>query len=145
MAYKGRPVTFTRTVGMKGQALYRSGVVYVDVQLTTEIELECSRCLKPVSYPVRLERSMEIHEEPETGFEGVLLDGFSYEHGVDQLELLPYFEKLVATSLESKPLCRPDCKGLCPTCGRDLNQEACACAQERSIDPRLEKLKELLT
>jgi uncharacterized metal-binding protein YceD (DUF177 family) len=39
-------------------------------------------------------------------------------------------------------LCRPDCKGLCPTCGANLNYGPCDCQDE--IDPRLAKLRELL-
>ena len=41
-----------------------------------------------------------------------------------------------------QPLCRPDCRGLCPVCGADLNQRSCSCVQE-DIDPRWEKLKSL--
>jgi uncharacterized protein len=37
-------------------------------------------------------------------------------------------------NIPMKPLCRPDCAGLCPTCGADLNQTRCACA--KSVDPR---------
>ena len=145
LTYKGRPLAYTRAIHIQGQASHSSGIVYVSVQLATAIEVECSRCLKSVSLPVQLAESFELQEEPEAGLPGVLLDEFSYEHGVDELELMPYFERLIAASLESKPLCRPDCKGLCPTCGRDLNQGPCGCAEKRSGDPRLEKLKELLT
>ena len=38
-------------------------------------------------------------------------------------------------SLPMKPLCRPDCRGLCPDCGTDLNAGACGCV-ERTVDPR---------
>jgi uncharacterized protein len=40
--------------------------------------------------------------------------------------------------LPMKPLCRPDCKGLCPQCGLNLNDEACSCAPD--VDPRLASL-----
>jgi uncharacterized protein len=39
-----------------------------------------------------------------------------------------------------KPLCREDCRGLCPTCGEDLNVTACGCAAE-AADPRWEALR----
>ena len=41
-----------------------------------------------------------------------------------------------------QPLCRPDCRGLCPVCGVDLNQQSCSCGKD-DIDPRWEKLKNL--
>jgi len=144
LAYKGQSLDYTRPVHMKGQAFYRSGIVSVRVFLTTEIEAECSRCLKPIHLPVQLAEELEMQEEPEAGFQGVLLEEFSFEHGVDELELMPYFEQLIVTSLESKPLCRSDCRGLCPTCGKDLNEGVCACGEQRAVDPRLEKLKDLL-
>ena len=44
--------------------------------------------------------------------------------------------------LDTKNLCSPDCKGLCPGCGADLNREPCRCKKE--VDPRLAKLAQLL-
>lgn len=142
--YKGRALAFKRAVHLEGQAFYRGGIVYLEAQLTTEVEMECSRCLKPLSVPVELKESLEFHEEPPTGLRGAPLVGFSYAHGAEELELMPYIERLIAASLESKPLCRPDCAGLCPSCGRDLNEGPCGCEGQRAVDPRLEKLKELL-
>jgi uncharacterized protein len=41
-----------------------------------------------------------------------------------------------------KPLCRADCSGLCPTCGKDLNEGQCNC-ERTEIDPRWAKLSKL--
>ncbi|NLA05033.1 MAG: DUF177 domain-containing protein, partial [Firmicutes bacterium] len=41
------------------------------------------------------------------------------------------------------PLCKPDCRGLCPGCGVDLNETTCSCEDESRIDLRWQKLKEL--
>jgi uncharacterized protein len=46
-------------------------------------------------------------------------------------------------SLPMQPLCKPDCAGLCPICGQDLNQGPCDCVSVE-IDPRWEKLGLLL-
>ena len=45
-------------------------------------------------------------------------------------------------NMDSKLLCRPDCKGICPRCGKNLNEGACSCRPE--IDPRLAVLGQLL-
>jgi len=45
----------------------------------------------------------------------------------------------VLLSVPMKPLCRNDCAGLCPVCGRDLNEGACNCRKEE-LDPRLAPL-----
>jgi len=49
---------------------------------------------------------------------------------------------MVILSVPMKPLCKEDCKGLCPVCGANLNYEDCGHTQEK-VDPRLLKLKEL--
>jgi uncharacterized protein len=46
-------------------------------------------------------------------------------------------------AVASGVLCQEDCQGLCPTCGVNLNQTTCHCAED-TVDPRLEKLKDLL-
>jgi uncharacterized protein len=48
----------------------------------------------------------------------------------------------ILLQLPSKFLCKDDCKGICPTCGNNLNELQCIC--DKPIDPRLEALKELL-
>jgi len=142
--HKGRMLPFKRDVTLKGRVFYRSGIVYLRAQLSTEVEVECSRCLAPLAAPVQLEVSLELHEEPESGLKGAPLEGFHYPQGAEELELLPYLERLISSSLESKPLCRPDCQGLCPSCGHDLNVGPCGCVESRPGDPRLEVLKKLL-
>jgi uncharacterized protein len=46
-------------------------------------------------------------------------------------------------TLPMKPLCRPDCQGLCPVCGKNRNREQCDCKAEW-VDPRLAELRKLL-
>ncbi|MCD6541422.1 DUF177 domain-containing protein, partial [Candidatus Bipolaricaulota bacterium] len=68
--------------------------------------------------------------------------------GMQYLELRPYIENGVRLAIERKPLCKPDCKGICPHCGANLNVEGhkLGCqALEKEVDPRWAKLKELLT
>jgi uncharacterized protein len=45
-------------------------------------------------------------------------------------------------ALPMKPLCREDCKGLCPICGVNRNRETCSCRSEW-VDPRMEALRKL--
>ncbi len=106
-------------------------------------ELECSRCLVP--YPFREDETFSLllyPRRPATGDETELaaeeLDALFFEDPV--VALAPIVEERVQIALPMKPLCRPDCKGLCAECGKDLNQGACACVHE-SADPRWEALK----
>ncbi|MCD6351684.1 MAG: DUF177 domain-containing protein [Armatimonadetes bacterium] len=61
----------------------------------------------------------------------------------DEVDLSELVRQLIIVSLPPRSLCRPDCKGLCPVCGADLNEGPCHC-EEQEIDPRLAPLKALL-
>jgi uncharacterized protein len=60
------------------------------------------------------------------------------------LDLAPLLRAEVLIEMSHRVFCREDCRGLCLTCGANLNRETCSCAQEE-IDPRLAVLKKLLT
>ncbi|NLH02379.1 MAG: DUF177 domain-containing protein, partial [Clostridiales bacterium] len=60
----------------------------------------------------------------------------------DWLDLSDLLETCFILSMESKFLCRENCEGLCPSCGKNLNDGPCGCKKE--IDPRLAVLGQLL-
>lgn len=140
-----RPLLFKEPVQVTGEASGNlDGRVSLTLQIYTEIEVKCDRCLAPIALPIALDQELTLCQEPASGFAGLLTEEFSYPHGTKELELMPYVRSLIVSSLELKYLCRLDCKGLCPHCGQDLNEGPCACAVEESGDPRLAVLKELL-
>ncbi len=61
----------------------------------------------------------------------------------EELDITEDIRDMVILSLPMKPLCSDTCKGLCPKCGTNLNEEKCNCVLEE-IDPRLEKLREFV-
>ena len=63
--------------------------------------------------------------------------------GEEGIDLAPMVRDIVIAALPIRNLCRPDCKGLCPKCGADLNQGDCGCDRE-VVDPRLAVLKDLM-
>jgi uncharacterized protein len=60
-----------------------------------------------------------------------------------ELDVAPLIRELAWLAIPMKHLCDPECKGLCPQCGVNLNEEPCQCEEIR-IDPRLAPLRELL-
>ena len=60
-----------------------------------------------------------------------------------QLPLDELVEEELILNLPSKNLCRKDCRGLCPKCGKNLNEGLCGCRSD-TIDPRLEVLRQLM-
>jgi len=142
LVYKGRPLRLKEKIHLSGEATYRSGTVYFAMKLKSLIELECSRCLKQFTAPLVIEETLEFREEARDEAGLAPTEGFTYEAGTQELELLPYLKSLMIVHLDPKPLCKADCKGLCPSCGQDLNEGRCDCQPERVVDPRLQKLKE---
>ncbi|HEY6146875.1 MAG TPA: DUF177 domain-containing protein, partial [Thermoanaerobaculia bacterium] len=68
------------------------------------------------------------------------LDVYFYDE--PEVSVAPIVEERIQMAVPMKPLCREDCLGLCPTCGKDLNQGPCNCRDE-AIDPRWEALSKL--
>jgi uncharacterized protein len=64
--------------------------------------------------------------------------GYFWEED-NYVEVTREVEEVIFINLPMKPLCSPDCRGLCPVCGANRNKEKCFC--EEAIDPRLAVLK----
>jgi uncharacterized protein len=115
--------------------------------VTTAVELTCSRCLEPFATPVtgRFDLRYLPHEENRgEGEREVQEDDLStaYYHD-DAIDLGGLVREQLYLTLPMKPLCRPECRGLCPECGANLNAVGCGCAP-RWEDPRFAPLKALL-
>ena len=109
-------------------------------------QVPCARCLEPVKMPLAAEYDLI--------FRPVGVDGGSAERSIsaqeteigyyqgDSLSLEDVLREQVLLSLPARTLCKPDCKGLCPRCGKNRNLEACTC-EEGPSDPRWEALSGL--
>jgi uncharacterized protein len=92
----------------------------------------CRRCTVPVSGTIAA-RVRERFTEPGARY-GDPDDEDSYRIVDDELDLWPMIHDVLVLELPLAPLCDPDCKGLCPGCGKDLNEGECGCVAPR--DPR---------
>jgi len=108
------------------------------LELAFDVSLEgpCFRCLTDAELPVSLRLREYDATKPESDEERTeyLAD--------DRLDLSAWAHDAIVLALPDKILCRPDCAGLCPFCGKDLNAEPHEHADERP-DPRWAKLSEL--
>lgn len=102
----------------------------------------CSRCLnevereREVPIDVRFEPGLDVWDE---GPGLYMLDA-----NREQVDVGPALREELILALPDYSLCRPDCRGLCPQCGTDLNEEECGCVRETG-DPRWEALRSQLT
>lgn len=114
------------------QGLYTQGVLRATVAQT------CSRCLTDMEQPVTSRLGELYHYPPETAEPDSLTVGD--DHHID---LTPIVREEFILSIPLQPLCRPDCKGLCPQCGANWNEGPCDCPSE-DRDPRWSGLLDLL-
>jgi len=115
---------------------------------------QCVRCLSDFNDPARLSFAVEYRREtspagrggpgrpgrssgpasaPPPESEDVLEN--VYPLAGDRLELVEMLREQVILAEPMQPLCRPDCRGLCPVCGQNRNERECGCAEERPDSP----------
>lgn len=122
-----------------GSVRNTAGVLMMQGRITTRIHGVCDRCTenftRDVEMPIDVVLVTELADE-ENEDEGVFnLIG-------DSADLEEIIRTIFVLNMDSRMLCKPDCKGICGGCGRNLNHEDCACQKE--IDPRLAALQQLL-
>jgi len=114
--------------------------------LATTLEVSCARCLEAVTQNVA--RAFDLLYRPQgtdAGKEEISITAADAEIGYykgDGLLLEDMLREQVLLSLPLKAICREDCKGLCPHCGKNLNMEQCSCTEPME-DPRWAALKEI--
>jgi uncharacterized protein len=110
------------------------------------LELQCARCLEPVRQDVS--RQFELLYRPlgvDAGRDELSVSDAEAEIGYYQGEgilLEDVLREQVLLALPLRTICREACKGLCPQCGKNLNQEQCSCAVPVE-DPRWAALKDI--
>ena len=115
-------------------------------ELATRLELLCARCLEPVAQDVT--RKFDLLYRPlgtDAGNEELSVTVAEAEVGYyqgDGLLLEDAIREQVLLAVPLKVVCREDCKGLCPTCGKNRNTEPCSCAPPLG-DPRWSALKDI--
>ena len=127
-------------VSRKRQRVHVSGTV------EAEIEVSCDRCLKPT--PVAVKSEFDVSYDPpdaDEASENMELqpdDLATSVYAGERLDVDELVREQLLLALPARSLCRAECQGLCPTCGVDLNEKKCDCAQQE-IDPRWAALAEL--
>lgn len=115
-------------------------------RVKTTIDLTCSRCLE--GFALAVDESFDVlylpHTAPGPGEERMVEDDdlstAFYEDNVIDLGQLMQEQCYLAVPM--KPLCKEDCRGLCPVCGTNLNTGSCEC-RPAWVDPRLAVLQQL--
>ena len=111
--------------------------------IAVRVEVACGRCLAPVTLPLAC-NVMELFTDPARKEEGEEDDpGYELLDDRTAIDLSTLARDAVLIDLPVQVRCRPDCQGLCPTCGVDRNREACGHDEEPVRDPRWAALADL--
>jgi len=134
--------------GLSGpvRLMHSQGGVLVQAQLRGEAVLLCARCVEPVAVPldVCIEETFRSTLDIVTG-KALAVEEEDRALWIDEHHMLNLEEVLRQSVLVTVPMhvvCRENCRGLCPTCGQNLNTGSCDCGPEP--DPRWSALLDLL-
>jgi uncharacterized protein len=153
----GHPLVMDLEIARSGEEVFVSG------EISGRLLLACSRCLEPAekgfqaSFRVVYLPAPETAGAPEGSGRAEQRSGLARETGssmVDSkdedvlyhvngwLDLNPMLREQIALCIPDRALCREDCRGLCPSCGADLNTAACGCTEGEGFS-KFDKLKAL--
>lgn len=127
----------SQPVIVEGRVQNKAGMLLLELQARTTLHCRCSRCLdafaldKVTDYDCVLAQEKQFDDSDEI----VLLDH-------DEVDLDDLARTAFILDMDTVFLCSPDCQGLCPGCGANLNREDCRCRKQ--VDPRLAALAKLL-
>jgi uncharacterized protein len=147
------PATFGRVeeefrlvgaVDLVADAVRDARQVRLTGRLTAPLECDCGRCLEPFPVPVDVPFDLLFLPASENRGEAereVADDdlGVAY-YREDAIDLAEVMREQFYLALPMKPLCRDDCRGLCPVCGLNRNRETCSC-ETAWVDPRMDALR----
>ena len=122
-----------------GSVRNTAGVLVMTGNIHTTIHGVCDRCAsdfaQDVEFPIDVVLVTEFANEENE-------DEWVFDLNGDSADLEEIVRTVFVLNMDSQLLCKPDCKGICGGCGRNLNHEDCVCQKE--IDPRLAALQQLL-
>jgi uncharacterized protein len=128
------PIEFTLTAQPVDDLIIMAG------QLSCNVRMQCSRCLehsdKQLHFPfeVQLRKVEDSEAEFDDEDEAIPVLG-------ERIDIAPFLAEELIVQLPYAPVCSEDCKGLCPECGMNRNEQSCGC-NTVSIDPRLAALQD---
>ncbi|GMR24020.1 MAG: DUF177 domain-containing protein [Acidobacteriota bacterium] len=148
---ESREFRITEAVSVSGRLVRADADAYrLSGRLVSEVEFSCVRCLEPFRADVR--EDLDLLYLPQS--DNVAAEG-EHEHGLgdaelavsfyrdDEIDLAHMIWEQIVLALPMKPVCKPDCQGLCPDCGVNRNIKSCSCVCD-TLDPRWQSLKSLL-
>ena len=132
---------FRQPVRLEGEVSDDAGAITLSATVYAHVTTRCARCGKPVEYDKETDVEVLLVKELEGEEEDLRDDVYLVESDVVELDDILIPELIL--DMEMAVVCDEDCKGLCPKCGKNLNQGECGCVV-KEVDPRLAVLQKFL-
>jgi uncharacterized protein len=130
-------IRFDGPVTAAGEVRNTAGILELTAVVEADMTVRCDRCTAefPLKRSVPVTATLKADPEEDDYEDLFPLEG----DGIDVSDVL---ETCFILDMDQKFLCREDCRGLCGTCGKNLNEGPCGCAKQ--TDPRMAVLSQLL-
>ncbi|MDD2401133.1 MAG: DUF177 domain-containing protein [Clostridia bacterium] len=138
-------VVITKPIEVEGQLVNTGNSLELSMKIKTEVAVSCSRCLDEVNLPIEFESVDQYCHKSDK--DDVLEDSGDELSTVmiledDWIDIERAVQENIILNMPMYALCRPDCPGICPQCGKNLKEGKCDCCEE-NLDPRFEALARL--
>lgn len=142
---------FKAPLHVRLRAIRVGEIVELEGTVESRIGVSCSRCLREFETPLIAsfavafargygERPLAEGEEEEVEISAEEMGLIPFQG--DEIDLRVMLQEQVITGLPLRPLCNEACRGLCPQCGKDLNEGECGCSAPDEFPSRFSKLKD---
>lgn len=134
--FEGEKIEANEAIKVVGNITSVGEILTLRASIKTSLKLNCSRCLEAFIYPIDIDIEERFTNNEELQDEEIM---FVDSNSINIADIV---ENIIISTLPIKKLCTDNCKGLCQSCGENLNQCPCQCGTN-DVDLRLAKLQEL--
>lgn len=136
--FEGDVLTPLEDISIRGGIKAYEDILELNLDVHTVLEASCSRCLENFSFVVDTTVNEKFtNKSTNEDEDAILIEG-------DSIDITEVVINNIISTLPIKRLCSESCKGLCHSCGINLNKSICNC-ENVEVDSRLEVLKSFFT
>ena len=142
--FGGGDYRFKEPLSVKGGVSNTGGALTLKADVSGVMVTQCARCMKDINVPIEFTISETLMRSDDSEMKGTISDDedvIVFEGNTISLDEI--IENNFIMNLSPRYLCSEDCKGLCPKCGKDLNEGNCDCDDDE-IDPRWAALADMI-
>ena len=131
--FEGDIIKPVSSCSVQGDISSKDNILLLNINIKVNLEMNCSRCLDTFIYPIDIDIEERFTNDSNSEDEAIIVID-------DVLDINEVVETSIISTLPIKRVCKTNCKGLCQTCGCNLNHGSCTCDKE-DVDVRFEVLK----